>query len=224
MGRKKEIVIVGARGFGKEVVGYIEEHGSYDIVCALDEQDNAPLLGHEVVHPQRYSYSCKNAIFAIGYPEHKQEILDKFQPLSLTWETFVHPSSIISRHAMLGAGVVVAPFSLVAGDAHVGSHVLINAFCAVAHDCSIGDRSSLMPYACVNGGVSVGRECLISTGAKVMPGITIGDRCRISAGAVVTRDIPADSLVFGNPAQFQPDVSMLAKARKRALKQEQETS
>lgn len=213
----KKVVIVGARGFGKEVVGYIEEHGSYHIVCALDEQDSDSFLGYEVVHPQRYSYSCKDAIFAIGYPEYKQKILDKFLPLSLIWKTFAHPSSIISRHATLDTGVVVAPFSLVAGNAHVGSHVLINAFCAVAHDCFIGDRSSLMPYACVNGAVSVGQECLIATGAKILPGVTIGDRCRISAGAVVTRDVPADSLVFGNPAQYRPDVTMLAKA-KNALK------
>ncbi|MND43661.1 Maltose O-acetyltransferase [compost metagenome] len=49
--------------------------------------------------------------------------------------------------------------------------------------------------------VIIGDDCWIGGGAIICPGVTIGDRCVIGAGAVVTKDIPDDSLAFGNPAK-----------------------
>jgi len=42
----------------------------------------------------------------------------------------------------------------------------------------------------------------IGGGAIVLPGVTIGDRAvMIGAGSVVTRDVPANAVVAGNPAR-----------------------
>lgn len=49
--------------------------------------------------------------------------------------------------------------------------------------------------------ISIGDDCWIGGGVIVSPGITIGDRCIIGAGAVVINDIPADTMVVGNPAK-----------------------
>jgi maltose O-acetyltransferase len=49
--------------------------------------------------------------------------------------------------------------------------------------------------------VTIGERCWIGGHATICPGVTIGDRCVIGAGSVVTRDIPADSLAYGNPAR-----------------------
>jgi Acetyltransferase (isoleucine patch superfamily) len=48
--------------------------------------------------------------------------------------------------------------------------------------------------------VIIGNDCWIGGGAVICPGVTIGDRCIIGAGSVVTKDVPDDSLVVGNPA------------------------
>ena len=40
----------------------------------------------------------------------------------------------------------------------------------------------------------------------VMPGVEIGDGCVIGAGSVVTRDIPANSLVMGSPARIVREI------------------
>ena len=43
----------------------------------------------------------------------------------------------------------------------------------------------------------------IGGGAVILPGITIGEGAMIGAGAVVTKDIPAFAVAYGNPAKVQ---------------------
>lgn len=49
--------------------------------------------------------------------------------------------------------------------------------------------------------VTIGERCWIGGHSTICPGVTIGDRTVIGAGSVVTKDIPADCLAVGNPAQ-----------------------
>ena len=49
--------------------------------------------------------------------------------------------------------------------------------------------------------ITIGNDVWFGGNVIVLPGVTIGDRCVIGAGSVVTRDIPSDSLAFGNPCK-----------------------
>ena len=49
--------------------------------------------------------------------------------------------------------------------------------------------------------IRIGNAVWIGGGAIVLPGVTIGDGAVIGAGSVVTRDVPADTVVAGNPAR-----------------------
>lgn len=50
--------------------------------------------------------------------------------------------------------------------------------------------------------IVIGDDVWIGGGAIVLAGVTIGDRSVIGAGAVVTRDVPSDVVVVGNPARI----------------------
>lgn len=202
----KDVIVVGARGLGKELIGYLEEHGGYRIACVLDELPAEHCLGYPIIHPDKYSAACRDAFLAIGLPEHKRWVVERYRSLALRWLTFIHPEAAVSRHARIGEGAIIGPRAVISGDAHVGDLVLVNFLAAVSHDAKVGARSSIMPFGLIAGGGQIGEDCLVGAGAIVLPGIRVGDRSRLGAAAVAYRDVPPDVTVCGNPAHtlFQP--------------------
>src|SRR5207247_5459421 len=53
----------------------------------------------------------------------------------------------------------------------------------------------------LNRDVHIGDNCFIGAHAIILPGVTIGDGSIVAAARVVARDVPAGSLVAGNPAR-----------------------
>ncbi len=49
--------------------------------------------------------------------------------------------------------------------------------------------------------IHIGKRVWIGSNATVLPGVTIGDGAVVAAGAVVTRDVPANTVVGGVPAK-----------------------
>jgi maltose O-acetyltransferase len=68
---------------------------------------------------------------------------------------------------------------------------------AATHPLDAETRRSGLEYALP---ISIGDDVWIGGGALVLPGVTVGDRAVIGAGSVVTKDVPADTVVVGNPA------------------------
>ena len=58
-----------------------------------------------------------------------------------------------------------------------------------------------------NAPVKIGNNVWLGAGVVVLPGITIGNNCVIGAGSVVTKDIPDNSIAFGNPCVVKRQLS-----------------
>lgn len=48
----------------------------------------------------------------------------------------------------------------------------------------------------------IGDRCFIAVNAMIMAGVHIGNECVVGAGAVVTKDVPSNCIVAGNPARI----------------------
>lgn len=98
----------------------------------------------------------------------------------------------------------------------IGDHVLISHNATImdtdSHEFDAAERA-VSGYAMLNQGlpveqgniltapVAIGDNVWIGIGAIVLKGITIGPRAIVAAGSVVTRDVPSDVIVAGNPAR-----------------------
>ncbi len=56
--------------------------------------------------------------------------------------------------------------------------------------------------------IVIGNEVWIGGSCALLPGVTIGDNSVIAAGSVVTRDVPSNSLVAGNPAKTLKHINL----------------
>jgi acetyltransferase-like isoleucine patch superfamily enzyme len=77
---------------------------------------------------------------------------------------------------------------------HIGESTSISwGACILTHD---------VPRMLAAVDTRVGRECHIGVRSLIMPGVKIGDNCVVAAASVVMKDVPANSLVEGNPARI----------------------
>lgn len=83
----------------------------------------------------------------------------------------------------------------------LGSHVMIIDH---SHGCMSKEEAAVHPSLrdlFSKGEVVIGKRCWIGENACILPGVHIGDGCVIGANAVVTKDMPAYSVIAGNPAK-----------------------
>ncbi len=135
---------------------------------------------------------------------------------------------LVERFAAVGEDAVIRPpFHCDYGfNIRLGAGVFLNFNCVILDvvEVSIGERTQIGPGVQILAAdhprdaagrasgrefgrpVRIGRNVWIGAGAIILPGVCIGDDALIGAGSVVTRDVPAGSTAFGNPARVQkPD-------------------
>ncbi|MDP1526750.1 MAG: acetyltransferase [Rhodocyclaceae bacterium] len=113
----------------------------------------------------------------------------------------IHPTAVVSDSAQIGAGCQVLAQANVAADARLGEACILNHRASVDHECTLGDAVHLAPGATLCGCITVANNVFVGANAVVLPRLSIGADAVIGAGAVVTRDVPANTIVVGNPAR-----------------------
>lgn len=85
------------------------------------------------------------------------------------------------------------------GGIYIGDDCLIGHQVVIAtlnHDLDPAHRKDLLPKP-----VKLGNNVWVGAHATILPGVTVGDNAVIAAGAVVTKDVPANTVVAGVPAK-----------------------
>jgi len=84
----------------------------------------------------------------------------------------------------------------------IGEHCWFGPRCQIitaSHPIDGKDRRGL--HSEVAKPIRIGNDCFIGASSIILPGVTIGDNVVIGAGSVVTKDVPSNTVVCGNPAK-----------------------
>ncbi|MCW2846476.1 MAG: acetyltransferase [Marmoricola sp.] len=211
----QRLVVIGAGGFGREVLDVIEAINScaatpeFEPIGVLDDgTPEAAVLGpYGVQHlgpvsllgdlPHDVGY-----VIGIGSPGVRQALDQKGLDLGRVSPVLVHPSAAIGRHAVeLGPGTIVCSHVSITNNIRLGRHVHVNLNATIGHDAVLDDYVTLSPLVAISGNVHAETGVFFGTGANVNPGLTIGRGAVVGTGAAVIKDVPAGLTVVGVPAK-----------------------
>lgn len=220
----KMINIIGAGGFAREVLTHLLQK----LDNLKNFEPGAPLQVNFYVEPEHKLKAIDDLMSAKnGFKDSEKMLfvvreLDEIIKVGRAYmgvgdpalkerlaQHVLNPESLVlgndynggSQGAYRGQGFILCPGSIVTVNCFFGHCVTINLNCTIGHDVLIGAYTTIAPGANISGNVNIGIRCYIGTGAMIREGVEIGDNAVVGMGAVVTKDVPANTVVIGNPAR-----------------------
>lgn len=206
----KNLIIVGASGFGREVLVWANDTLSgqpdWAIGGFLDANPMAlgelTLSARVVGDPDTYRPTPNDRfVCAIGDPLRRLSICRSMENRGATFTTLIHPTAVVGQRCRIGKGSIVCPGVVITADATVGDHVIVNVHSSIGHNAIVGDGCTLSGHCDVTGYARLGEGVFLGSHAAVLPSIRVGDYARIGAGSVALRNVPSGVTVMGVPAK-----------------------
>ena len=210
----RRLVVIGAGGFGREVLELIEDindqtRNAYEVVGVLDDgSPDTELLARLGVRHLGPTSTLADLdpdvgyVIGIGGCAARRAIAEQCRAWGREPFTLVHPTAVIGRRSVeIGEGSIVCANSTITTNIRLGAHAQVNPNVSIGHDSVIGDHVTLTPQVAVAGNVTIHDDVFVGTGARIKPGVTIGRGVLVGAGAVVVNDVEPGLTVAGVPAR-----------------------
>jgi sugar O-acyltransferase (sialic acid O-acetyltransferase NeuD family) len=204
-----------AHGFSRpicEVAAYID-----DFRGGLGHHlDGIPIISFDEWKNNFRDLAC---YVAVADPKSRRRLVEKILAGGGKFQRFYEPAEVAIPGVSIDAGTsIFMPNSIYPPNTKIGCHVQVLPMCSIGHDVTIGDYVTICPSCTISGYVVIEEEVFAGAGATVVNGtqerpLVIGAGARISAGAVVTKSIPAEASVAGNPARTLRELARARKAR-----------
>ena len=208
----KDLIIIGASGFGREVAWLVERvnavRPTWNLKGFID--DNESIQGQRINNygvlgktedVLKYPDACY--VCAIGSARIREKVIARIYTLNpqIKFATLIDPSVIMSDRVAVGEGTIICAHTIITVNIEIGRHVIINLDCTVGHDAIIEDYVTLYPSVNVSGITHIGRCCELGTGMQIIQGKCVGANTIVGAGAIVVCDIPENCTAVGSPAK-----------------------
>lgn len=210
----KDIVIIGAGGFGKEVAWLIEEINlegkRWNLLGFIDdtlELQNKVINGYRVLGTiEEYKNMSEEiyAIIGIGSGETRKKIAERLS--NKKFATLIHPNVKISKFSTVGIGSIIFSGGIVSVDSELGEHCVMNFNSIIGHDCKIGNFVTILTDVKISGNVKIEENVTIGTGASLIQNIKIGKNSMIGIGTAVIQNIKENCTALGVPAKIYKNI------------------
>jgi sugar O-acyltransferase (sialic acid O-acetyltransferase NeuD family) len=206
----KRILIVGAGGFGREVLQWARDAwpDADDRIAGFLSADADALEGLDCDHsvlgsPDGYQPAPGDRLLlAIGIPYVRRRVTESLLDRGAEFLTLIHPTAVVAASASIGPGSILCPYSIASDSCRVGRFVVMNYHSSLGHDATAGDFSVFSPYATLGGNAHIEDDVFLGLHASVGPGKTVGARSKVSANSCVLTSAPTESIIYGVPGRI----------------------
>lgn len=136
---------------------------------------------------------------------------------------------VIFPNCEIGENCNICANVLIENDVHIGDNVTVKSGVQLWDGVELQDNVMIGPNVSFTNDLyprsgnkeynmlrtRVCKGASIGANSTILPGITIGENAMVGAGSVVTKDVPAGELWYGNPARF---VSMIENINNKMVK------
>ena len=206
------MLIVGAKGFAKEVLEIIHRNKETKQLVFFDDvnldvygklYEQYPIFKHSSEAKEYFEKVDQKYTIGIGGPLLRKKMFDKFNNLGGVLTSTISDKAIIgSYNVNFGVGANILDGVLISNDVTIGLASIIYYNSVITHDCILGDFVEISPSVSILGRVEIGQFSHIGSGAIILPGVKIGSNVIVGAGSVVTKDVGNNCVVVGTPAKI----------------------
>lgn len=195
----KNIIIVGAGGFGKEVAWIISRINTVNPVFNLvgfcdddmSKRDDvsciASFLGS--IDDVKSNQVGSGYICAIGNNKIRKKLMVSLNQSGLTPLSVIDPSAVVAEDAVVGAGSFINVHAAVSTGCKLGCGSIVNINASVGHDVVLGDFAQVCPGVSVSGGCVIGEGALLGSNSCCLPCRKMGAWSVLGAGGVLLTDL-----------------------------------
>lgn len=204
----KHLIIIGARGFGREVYNLFLACKDENLDCkgfldsksdALEGYDNYPPIISNVedyiIQPDDV-FAC-----ALGDIKWKRYYVEMMEAKGAQFITLVHPSVEIGLNTKIGKGCIIRTQASISCDIEIGEFVSIMGYTVLGHDAKVGKWSHIGAHCFMGGFSQIGEMVTMHPGSRLLPHKKVGDNATLGVGSVVLSNVKQGTTVFGVPAK-----------------------
>ncbi len=208
----KSVIVVGAGGFGREILDVLRDQGQTieGVVDDSPSDSNLDLLRGQgvpwlgTVERMKIDHSPDGVeyLIGIGAGQVRENIDGALSEAGFRPGRAIHTSATWGHGVTFGPGAVVCAGTRLTTNIEFGRHVHLNLNVTVGHDVTLGSYTSVNPGAAISGSVTLEPRSLIGANAFVLQGTTVGEGSIVGASSAVVRRVEPRTTVVGVPARL----------------------
>ena len=202
----KDLIIVGAGGFGREALCLALEinkiRKQWNILGFIDDNHdalNGVKCDYQIIGSIKNWIPEENQVFAIGIsaPVAKEKVTTHLKSRNAKFITLISPHVYVGPYTEMGEGCVV--YGSIGDNVKLGNFVHI-AGSMIGQDSVIGDYSTTSGFVNVASAI-IGKRVFIGSNSVILNHLKVGDDAYVCAGSMVFSNIKSGRKVWGNPAK-----------------------
>ena len=182
-------------------INIVEITDEFNRVYKCDKSVLLKTIEKNQINNYKIKYLCKNS---------KCNLLD-YQNLNCR----IEPGALIRDKVILGNNVVVMMGAIINIGASIGDNTMIDMGAVIGSKAKIGKNCHISAGAVIAGVIEppskkeviIEDNVFVGSNAVIFEGVTIKSGSVIGAGSIVTKDVPNNVLVYGNPAKVIREIT-----------------